>query len=159
MKRKILCLLLVALLTIIILSSCNNTNMPFNGDITFHNISLTVDEKFIRDSTQSTDDLWFFEKGFYREYIILSRKDAGKNIAESLSNYADYLIEQGVDAEIATFLNDDAVFSSYTQDGMYCQEVLFPHDGSFYAISLRGGTEEDFNTLITTVQIATNTDS
>ena len=40
-------------------SGCSGgTKMPFNGKIEFHEISLVVPERFVRDSTQSTEDLW-----------------------------------------------------------------------------------------------------
>lgn len=153
MKTKFLPLLLVVLLAVSLLSSCHFSKMPFNGDITFHDISLTVDKKFIRDSTQSTSDLWIFEHGNYRESIIISRKDAGEDVMASLNDYAEYLNEQGIQAQLSIFLDNPAVLSGGTKDGQYCQEVLFAYNQSFYAIALRGGDSAEFAALIHTVTV------
>lgn len=115
-----------------------------------------IPEKFIRDSTQSTEDLWIFEHGNYAEYIIISRKDINGDTVASLENYVDYMKEQGATSEITTFLEKDAVHSTYNLADIFCQEILFAHDGSFYAVALRGGTEEDFKNLLDTVNIPTN---
>lgn len=149
------CLLCVTLLTVTLLSGCNtNTDtMPFNGNMTFHSISLHIDDRFIRDSTQSTEDAWIFERGNYKEYVILSKKVTDDDPADYLPYYAEYMESVGVETEIAEFLGSDAVFSSYTKDGVYCQEVFFYHDGAYYAIALRGGTEEGFAELIGTVSL------
>lgn len=154
--KKWISILLVCILTIGALSSCGKlpvfTSMPFNGDISFHAITLTVDEKYIRDSTQSTSDLWFFEHGNYSEYIIISKKAIDSDSTTTLQSYLEYLTDSGIDAEIKTFLDGEAVFSSGTVNDIYCQEVAFVHDGASYAVSLRGGTEDAFNELISTIQ-------
>lgn len=129
----------------------SGVRMPFNGDITFHDITATVPESFIRDSTQSNNDMWIFESGNYSEYIIISRTDITKDTDTALNDYVDYMIEQGAESQRGTFLYTDAVLSTYTKDGKYCQEILFAYNGSFYAVALRGGTEEEFQSLLDTV--------
>ena len=145
MKKTVL--ILAALL--LLLCGCGRrARMPFNGQVTFHEITATIPEDFVRDSTQSNDDLWIFEHGGYSKMILLSRKDAAGDADAALDDYVEYLQSLGADAERGRFLNADAVHSTYTKDGQYCQEILFLYHGSFYAVALRGGTEEEFQSLL-----------
>lgn len=155
MKSKYLQFPILLLMTVFLLSGCGLNKMPFNGDITFHEIALTVEERFIRDSTQSNDDLWIFEFGNYTEYIILSRNDAGDDPSASISDYAEYLTEQGADAKSTEFLGNDAVICSYTKDELFCQELVFAYSRSLYAVALRGGDSAGFETLIASIQTKT----
>jgi hypothetical protein len=158
--RTYVCLLAIVLSAALLLSGCGNTStMPFNGDMTFHSISIHIDDRFIRDSTQSTDDMWIFERGGYKEYVILSRKNAAEDPSSYLPVYAESMEGVGAETKIAEFWGSDAVFSTYEKDGIYCQEVLFPHNGSYYAIALRGGTEEGFAELIGTVTLIENSNT
>lgn len=131
------------------------SDMPYSGDIRFHDMSVTIPGSFVRDSTQSHEDLWVFEKGFYSQLIILTRNDITGEVAASLDDYVAYMKEQGADSQRETFLQMDAVSSVYTKDGVFCQEMLFAYNGSFYAIALRGGTKEDFQALLNTIRILT----
>ena len=151
--KKYLRAVLACFLLLCTLSGCKvfNKRMPLNGDITFYDISLTVDEKYVRDSSQSSENLWVFEHGNYKEYIILSKKDISGDLTVVLSEYLEYMLENGVNAEKKVFFENEAIFSSWTSDGLFCQEVTFVHEGSVYAVSLRGGTESEFDHLIRTV--------
>ena len=151
--KKYLQAVLACFLLLCTLSGCKvfNRRMPLNGDITFYDISLTVDEKYVRDSSQSSENLWIFEHGNYKEYIILSKKDISGDLTVVLSEYLEYMLENGVNAEKKTFLENEAIFSAWTSDGVFCREVTFVHEGAVYAISLRGGTESDFDNLLHTV--------
>lgn len=151
-KTAIAKLLIPVLLLSLMLSACGGSNMPFNGEVSFHGIALTIPEDYIRDSTESTKDLWVFEKGFYSRYIILSRKD-GNGDAAAVDSYAAYLTEQGVQVQQGRFLDQKALLSGWYEGEMFCQELFFIWDGSFYAISLRGGTEADFDELIQSVRL------
>ena len=145
--KKLVCLFLV-LTFVVTLSACSQ--MPFNGDIEFHDISLTVPERFIRDSTQSNDDLWVFEHGNYSEYIIISRKDVTGDIQSQLIDYAEYMKETGAESEI---LDNNSVLSTYHKDDVLCQEILFAHSDSFYAVALRGGTQDSFEEITDTISL------
>ena len=133
------------------LASCSK--MPFNGEIEFHNISLTIPERFIRDSTQSNDDLWIFERGGYSEYIIISRKDFTGDVKTALDDYVAYMKENSAESEIISFLDDDAVLSTYYMNNVHCQEILFAYHNSFYAVALRGGTQSDFAEITDTIRL------
>lgn len=146
-------LISIFLVLIFVFSLCSCSQMPFNGEIKFHNISLTIPERFIRDSTQSNDDLWIFEHNNYSEYIIISRKDIAGDVQSSLTDYVQYMKENGAESEIITFLNDDAVLSTYYQDDVFCQEILFAYNNSFYAVALRGGTQNGFEEIIETINL------
>jgi len=148
----------VAILCIALLLTCagcmfSTPDMPFNGDITFHEITMTIPTRFIRDSTQSTDALWIFEQGNYSEYIILSYKVANGDTEEALPSYVEYMEGNGANSQIISFRGNDAVISVYNMDGVFCQEILFIHQDAYYAIALRGGTEEGFAELTDTIQL------
>ena len=147
--RKYVCIFL-AIIFVFSLSACSQ--MPFNGDIEFHDISLTIPERFIRDSTQSNDNLWVFECDNYSEYIIISRKDVTGETQSALADYAEYMKESGAESEIVSFLNDKAVLSAYYKDDEFCQEILFAYRNSFYAVALRGGSQNDFAEITNTIQ-------
>lgn len=147
--------LLIVISTAFALYGCQpGTDMPYNGNVSFHAVMVSVPEDFIRDSTRSNSDLWRFEKGFYDQIIILSRNDIVGDVSASLDSYLAYMIEQGCESNRTTFMQLDAVHSTYTQNDQYCQEMLFAYHGSLYAIALRGGTEEDFQSLLDSVILA-----
>ena len=82
MKRVMLIVMILAM--IIVLWGCSlGIDMPFNGVVSFHEITITIPSDFIRDSTQSNPDLWCFEKNRYSQMIILQRKDAGRDVSAS----------------------------------------------------------------------------
>ena len=157
MKKTVLALLL--LFSLIFCYGCTaGIDMPFNGEIGFHDITLTVPERFIRDSTQSNEDLWIFEQGNYSEYILISRKDITGDTASSLESYVEYMKSNNAESSIVSFLGVDAVHSVYYTDEVFCQEILFPYEGSFYAVALRGGTEESFEEIVSTVKLSESAD-
>ena len=128
-------------------------DMPFNGEMAFHKISLAVPESFIRDSTQSTDDFWVFEKGWYSQYIMLSCSALNSDAGAYLDGYMKYLHAQGADSHREDFLGLEAVRSSQMDGGRNWQELMFVHDGSVYAVALQGGTEDAFSALLDTVAV------
>ena len=148
--KKVVSIFLV-LIFVFSLTACSQ--MPFNGDIEFHDISLTVPERFVRNSTQSNDDLWVFEHDNYSEYIIISRKDITGEVQSALSDYAEYMKENGAESEIVSFLNDNAVLSTYYKDDEFCQEILFVYRDSFYAVALRGDSKNDFKEITDTISL------
>lgn len=150
--------LLVVILCTVLLLTCAGcmffaSDMPFNGDITFHEISMRIPTRFIRDSTQSTDALWIFEHGNYSEYIILSCKAANGDTEEELPSYVEYMEGNGANCQIIAFQENDAVLSVYNMDGVFCQEILFIFQDAYYAIALRGGTEEGFAELTDSIRL------
>lgn len=154
---RIAAIVLAFLLAVYPVGLAERSTMPFNGEIAFHKISLTIPDNYIRDSTQSTADFWVFEKGFYSQYIMLSRKDLQGHTDDVLNNYIDYLRAQGVDSQRDTFLQTEAVRSESSQQDMVWREMLFAHDGSLYAIAMRGGTAEELQTLLDTVVLHSET--
>ena len=148
--KKFVCIFL-AIIFVFSLSACSQ--MPFNGDIVFCDISLTIPERFIRDSIQSNNDLWVFEYDNYSEYIIISRKDVTGETQSALTDYLEYMKENGAESEIVSFLNDNAVLSTYYKDDKFCQEILFSYKNSFYAVALRGGSQNGFNEITDTISL------
>jgi len=148
--KKLFCLFFVFIL---VFSASACSRMPFNGDIEFHDISLTIPERFIRDSTQSNDVLWIFEHGNYSEYIILSKKGITGEAQSALTEYMEYMMENGAESEIVSFLNDSAVLSTYYKGDEFCQEILFAYKDSFYAVALRGGTQNGFEEITDTIRL------
>ena len=150
--RSVLLLLPVLILTLLF-PGCGRSSMPFNGEIQFHDISVVIPKDFIRDSTQSNADLWVFEKGYYTECILITRSDADENVSAQLDSYAERMKELGAESVRGTCLDTDAVLTTYTKEGQYCQEILFPCNGSIYAFALRGGTEQAFQSLLEGLRI------
>ncbi len=150
MKKFVVLLAVLPLL--ISLFACGGSDMPMGGSLEFHELTLTVPDGFIRDSTQSNVDFWVFEKGFYSQMILLSRKDISGDVETSLDAYAESMGEVGTSVR-GTFLACESVCSAYEKDGVLCQEVLFAYEGSFYALALRGGTQADFEAFMGTVKI------
>lgn len=147
--KKIMPAVLLALC--ILLTSCSLTDMPFNGPIEFHDLAMTIPEKFVRDSVQSTDDLWIFEYDQFSEYILISRKESSADVKTTLEKNMEYMVGEGAQCQLVTFLGVDALMSTYTLDEVFCQEMLLPCNGLFYAVALRGGTEADFQALLDTI--------
>lgn len=154
MKRIVA--LFTVLITLLSLVSCGfGSDMPYNGDVAFNGITVSIPKKFIRDSTQSTDDLWIFEKGFYKQFIIISRNDLVGEVGEVLDGYVEYMKAMECDSKRTTFAGCEAVQTTYTQDGQFCQEMLFVYNSSIYAVALRGGAEEEFKSLLDSVKLGT----
>lgn len=131
----------------------DSKTIPYNGDIEFHSISLTVPERFIRDSTQSNEDMWIFERGFYSEYILISRRDANGEGNEKLESYKAFLLENGSSCETVTFLEMEAILCNYYQEEVFCQEIVFVYDDAVYAVALRGGKEESFSEITDSIKL------
>ena len=128
-------------------------DMPLGGAVEFHDIAVTLPDGYVRDSTESTGDLWIFETGFYRKYVMLVRKDLTGDAAALMNSYAAYLTEQGALSVKTIFNGHEALRSSMNQGGVLWQEVYFAHGDSTYAIALRGGSEADFEAIINTVRL------
>ncbi len=156
MKRTLryLCLALASLLLVFSLSGCavldRFLEMP-ETEVTFYDLNITLPPAFIRDSTQSDDYLWVYEKGFYAQTILLSIKTLDGDVDQVLDGYVAYIQEHGDTSQRTTFLEQQAVRSTFiAADGAQAQEMLFVYNGYCYAISLRGGTEQEFNDLLAT---------
>ncbi len=152
MKRFLVILMVITV--IFSLNGCERSNMPFNGDISFYDITLTVPGDFIRDSTQSSSDTWIFEKNFYKQVIIIKCNELKEGDDTALQDYADFIVEQGGEAEMTDFAGCDAVRLTYTRDDVFCQELLFNYNNSTYTVALRGATEEEFEDLLDTCRIS-----
>ena len=154
MKKKILVHLLSLMIISIMLASaflfegCKMSKMPLGGKIQFHEVTAVIPNGFVRDSTQSNDDQWVFEKGWYSEYIIIMRSDAKEDVIAQLDDYVVLMLERGADSSRGSYLNTDAVLSKYVRDGEYCQEITFCYNGSLYSFALRGGTDDEFQSLL-----------
>ena len=148
--KKAISLLLLLCFAAALFSGCafGNVRMPFNGKIEFHDITAVIPSDFIRDSTQSKDDLWVFEKGGYKKIIIISRSDIKTDADTHLKNYVNNITAKGGTASQGKYLYEDAAMSTYYIDGVFCQEIIFAYNGSLYAFARRGGTESEFNELL-----------
>lgn len=127
--------------------------MPVNGDIVFHDIAAVVPSDYIRDSTQSSENVWIFEKGYYKKTAIFQRSDIREGVDADFDNYVDLMKERGAESERVTFRGNEAVMSTYYKDDICCRELLFACNGSYYAFALRGGTEEEFNSFLNDIAI------
>ena len=149
--KKPFIILISIILIIAAAAGCSKSEMPFNGKISFHDISLEIPDDYIRDSTQSSEDFWVFEKGNYKKYILISRMANEGAGEKALDYYSDAMSQTGTDVSTGTLNGINCVFSEYTKDGEYCREVYFVYKDNNYAIALRGGNENDFTGLINTI--------
>ena len=155
MKKKLPSLILILCLLICITGCSRVSNMPFNGEVKFHRITLTVPYRFLRDTTQSNTNFWVFARDSYAEYVLISRKEVKKDVDTALTDYIAAMQKEGADSQRTTFLGKDAVLTKCTIDDVYCQEILFVHDNSFYAVALRGGDEAGFKEITDTIGLIT----
>ncbi len=124
--------------------------MPFNGTVSFHEITVEIPAKFVRDSTQSNDTYWYFEHGWYSEVIILMCKESSGDI----ESYIQYLEENGFETEQGTFIDCPAIKSvGVNSQGKTHREMFFIYNGHNYAVALTGGTEEEFEDLYNSIEI------
>ena len=151
--KKIIITLISVVLIVSAASGCMQRKMPFNGEISFHDISLTIPDDYVRDSTQSNDSFWVFEKGFYQKYILISQNPNGDVGEKALEYYMNSMPQVGADVSSETLAGINCAVSEYTKDGVYCQEVFFVYKDNDYAIALRGGDKDDFENLISTVNL------
>lgn len=145
----ILCVVLCAAL-----AGCfqSRSNMPFNGEITFHQIKMTIPSEFIRDSAQSSDDVWLFEQGWYKKTIVIMRRQLDQDPEGYIGAYADAMQKEGIRSELTQFQGMTAARTSATkEDGVFWQELCFALDGCFYAVALNGGTEAEFQAILDTI--------
>ena len=136
---------------VLLFTACSR--IPFNGDIEFHDISLTIPERFIRDSVQSNNELWVFEHDNYSEYVIVSRKGVTGEVSSVLADYVEYMKDSGAESGKTLFLDKDAVLSTYYKGNEFCQEILFAYNGYFYSVALRGGTQDGFEEITDTINL------
>ncbi|MBE6926523.1 MAG: hypothetical protein E7461_06730 [Ruminococcaceae bacterium] len=155
MKKQVLSLILILCLLISAAGCSLVSNMPFNGAVTFHSITLTVPYRFLRDTTQSNTNFWVFARDNYSEYVLISRSTVNKDAATAIDEYVAAMQADGADSQKTTFLGRDAVLTKCTIDNVYCQEILFLHDNSFYAVALRGGDEAGFKEITDTIACIT----
>ncbi len=156
MKRFILIFLILSAL--IFLVGCQSLSMPFNGDITFHNISLTIPSDFVRDSIQSNNNLWVFEKEDYKQIIILSHKELTQDGDTTLEEYGTFITQQGGQAKAVNYSGCNALILTYMKEDVFCQELILIYKDIVYDVALRGAQTEDFEALLNTFSINTSED-
>lgn len=148
--------LLICFVLMFSLAGCfqNQSDMPFNGDITFHQIKMTIPSEFIRDSAQSSEDTWLFEQGWYKKTIVIMRSPLQDDPAAFIDAYASGLQSKQIQSETGEFMGYPAAKSSTTrEDGVFWQELSFAVNSDFYAVALNGGTEAEFLALIDSITI------
>jgi hypothetical protein len=150
--RKLLSILITTILCAAVFCGCfPRSNMPFNGDVEFHGIVVTVPKSYVRDSTKSSDELWVFEQGNYDKYIMISCKAAKSE--DAVKSYASFIESQGGSSEDIKLADLDAVKLTYTQDNKDTRETVFVLNDSIYAIALRGGDDAEYQELLDSFKI------
>ena len=155
---RILCIAITSLLLIGSMAGCSIidrfTEKP-DTEVVFHDLKLSIPFAYIIDSTQSDTNFRVYEKGWYKSVILLSRNTVDDDIDELLNGYVEYILESGGSSQRTTFLDQPAVRSTFTsQDGKNAEEMLFIYNGYCYAISMRDGTEQEFQDLLSTVVLS-----
>ena len=87
--------------------------MPFNGEVTFHDMNVTIPSSFIRDTTQSSDDIWVFECNNYKSYIMLIHgaleMQGGMTSPEE---YCESLQSTGAASEVTSYRGYPCVYTT-----------------------------------------------
>ena len=119
--------------------------MPFNGEVTFHDMNVTIPSSFIRDTTQSSDDIWVFECNNYKSYIMLIHgaleMQGGMTSPEE---YCESLQSTGAASEVTSYRGYPCVYTtSVTNNGMYATEAVFFVGDTSYALTMCTTDEDD----------------
>ena len=152
MKKTIVILISIVLI-LASAAGCGKNKMPFNGEISFHDISLTIPDDYIRDSSQSNDDFWVFEKGNYKQTVLISRMANEGAGEKALDYYSEAMSQVGAEVSSRTLNDVNCAFSEYTKDNTYCQEIYFVYKDYEYAVALRGGDKTDFEKLTESITL------
>ena len=157
---RILCIAITSLLLILSIAGCSLSDRIYTmpeTQVTLNDMQVTIPYGYIIDSTQRNDTSLVYETGFYAKYIVVTQTvtvAAGKE-DQTLDNYVTRILESGGSSQRTTFLEQPAVRSTFTsQDGKNAEEMLFIYKGYCYAISMRGGTEQEFQDLLSTVVLS-----
>ena len=155
-----LCIALAYLLLILSIAGCSLSELIYTmpeTQVTLYDMQVTIPYGYVIDSTQSNDTALVYETGFYAKYIVVTQTvtvAAGEE-DQTLDNYVTRILESGGSSQRTTFLEQPAVRSTFTsQDGKNAEEMLFIYNGYCYAISMRGGTEQEFQDLLSTVVLS-----
>ena len=157
---RILGIAITSLLLILSIAGCSLSERIYTmpeTQVTLSDIRITIPYGYIIDSTQSNDTALVYETGFYAKYIVVTETGAVADGEEDqvLDDYVEYILENGGSSQRTTFLEQPAVRSTFTaQDGKTAEEMLFIYKGYCYAISMRGGSEQEFNDLLSTVVLS-----
>ena len=159
--KKTVSVILALVLLFLFCGCVKRIDMPFNGNVKFREIELTIPERFVRDSTQSSENMFIFERGYYEEYIIISGNESQNAAAPDLGleKYMEQMLSVNAESKIIPFLDRKAVLSTYYKEDLYCQEVFFYHGSQAYAIALRGGTEDAFWEIANSVRTGEETEN
>ena len=146
----------LVLLTVLLngLTSCVNPGMPMNGKANFHDITITIPGSFARDAMQSYEDFWIFNNEDDKQMILMSYREITGDQEALLANYVADIKARGGQTTSESFLQMECVLATYTIEDVFCQEIVFAYGGSFYAVALRGGTQEEFQSLLETVGLS-----
>ena len=161
--RRLIAVCLLLTLSLSLLCSCGilrritsyfgNSDPEQSTPFRFYGITVSLPFGFVRDTTASTDTAAVFERGWYKEVIIVNVSSIGTADEAGLDRYIGLIAESGGQSERTSFLSRSAVRSSFTKNGVLCREILFLYQDCFYAIALDGGTEEVFTLLIGSVSL------
>jgi len=153
MRKRLISLIAMLMVMLAVLCSCGTgSRMPFNGKVEFHGIEITIPDSYVRDSTQSNDDMWVFEQGNYSKYIIMSCKTA-EDGSDHIVSYSSFIVNMGGTVEYVEFMGHNGMCAVYEKDNETCYETLFVIDDEVYSIALRGGDEVEYMELMDTVKI------
>ena len=143
--------MLALLLALCVLTACGQNAAPLNGVVEFYDISLNIPADYARNTEKSGEDMWVFDKGSDDRDIVISCNAVEGEAETMLDNYVQYMQSLQTDSNRTTVSGCNGVRTSYTQDGVLCQEMLFIYKDTVYTIALRGDTQATFDAILATV--------
>ncbi len=147
---KKLSLILLALIMLVSLISCDSAKVPVNGEIKFHEISLIIPSEFIGDTSQSNEDKWVFTSPEHE--IVLTRTDRIAPINHMIRDYCKLMEERNVSATEMKLGRLYTARAIYMQDGISCKEIFLVYRESAYTITLKGVATTEFDDLVNTIE-------
>lgn len=143
MKKLIVPIIIILSLTLIICTGCNNE--PFNGEVEFNELSLTIPDTFVRDTTvdgykQGVAKRW--EKDDYKSIVTISKHEKYELTEETISNITtNQQLQMALDtvqAEQIEFLGNPALESSFKVTDGEMKYLVFSTDNYTYEFSVQG---------------------
>lgn len=144
MKKKI-AFLLVAILSISLFMGCKAL---IDKKISLQDITVTIPKEYSFDKNQSEDNYMVFQQDGYFKSIVLTCDEAIFTAQE----YIEAMSEAGITSQTGKLGQLDCIYSNYDVDGKVCQEALFFYGSNVYAVSIRGGEDGEFQSLLDSLQ-------
>jgi len=145
MKKLIIPIIII--ITLMVCTSCVDKypNEPFNGEVEFSELTLTIPDDYVRDTTvQGYDEgvakRW--EKDNYNSIVTISKHEKYDLTPEAIEqltyNQETQLALNGVQSEEIELFGNVALENTFDVDGGSMKYLIFSTDNYTYEFSVQG---------------------